>query len=62
MDKLIDLFAVYLKHKTGAKVGYFLEQSEAHPSKSVKLSTKNARNASKKLHKRSTFDKSGKVF
>ena len=29
LDKLIDLFGVYLKHKTGANVGSSSEESEA---------------------------------
>ena len=29
LDKLIDLFGVYLKHKTGANVGSSLEELEA---------------------------------
>ena len=52
LDKLIDLFGVYLKHKTGAGVGSSLEELEAHHGKRAKWSAKNATNASKKLHRR----------
>ena len=52
LDKLIDLFGVYLKHKTGADVGSSSEDSEARPGKLAKRSTKNAMNASKKPRRR----------
>ena len=48
LDKLIDLFGVYLKHKTGANVGSSSEKSEARHGKRTKRSAKNATNASKK--------------
>ena len=48
LDKLIDLFGVYLKHKTGADVGLSLEESQAQHGKRAKRSAKNATNASKK--------------
>ena len=52
LDKLIDLFGVYLKHKTGANVGSSSEESEACHGKRAKWSAKNATNASKKPHRR----------
>ena len=48
LDKLIDLFGVYLKHKTGADIGSSSEESEARHGKRAKRSAKNATNASKK--------------
>ena len=48
LDKLIDLFGVYLKHKTGADVGSSSEESQARHGKRAKRSAKNATNASKK--------------
>ena len=48
LDKLIDLFGVYLKHKTGADVESSLEESEARHGKRAKQSAKNETNASKK--------------
>ena len=36
LDKLIDLFGVYLKHKTGADVGSSSEESEARHGKHTK--------------------------
>ena len=52
LDKLIDLFGVYLKHKTGADVGSSSEESEARHGKSAKQSAKNATNTSKELRRR----------
>ena len=47
LDKLIDLFGVYLKHKTGADAGSSLEESQVQHGKCAKQSAKNATNASK---------------
>ena len=52
LDKLIDLFGVYLKHKTSADVGSSSEESEAQHEKSANRSTKNATNTSKKPRRR----------
>ena len=52
LDKLIDLFGVYLKHKTGANIGSSLEELEACHGKLAKWSAKNATNASKKPRRR----------
>ena len=52
LDKLIDLFGVYLKHKTGTDVGSSSEESEARHGKRAKHSTKNVTNASKKPRRR----------
>ena len=52
LDKLIDLFGVYLKHKTGADVRSSSEELEARHGKCAKQSAKNAMNASKKLCKK----------
>ena len=52
LDKLIDLFGVYLKHKTGADVGLSSEESQAQHGKRAKRSAKNVTNASKKPHRK----------